>query len=96
MFHLKLTPLLFFLPLVCVSSSTGNCYRSKRCNNGNLAAAPGTSNHGIGLAVDLNSSAKGVYSWLSKNAHKYGFIRTVASEKWHWEHRVGWKRAPYT
>lgn len=78
------------------TACAGNCYRSKRCNNGNLAAAPGTSNHGIGLAVDLNSSAKGVYSWLSKNAHKFGFVRTVASEKWHWEHRVGWKRAPYT
>ncbi len=25
------------------------------------------------------------YRWLSLNAYKYGFIRTVRSERWHWE-----------
>jgi LAS superfamily LD-carboxypeptidase LdcB len=25
-----------------------------------------------------------VYKWLAKNAAEYGFVRTVASEPWHW------------
>ena len=74
----------------------GNCYITKKCNNGNLAAKPGTSNHGVGLALDLNSSGSGVYSWLKNNAHAHGFIRTVSSETWHWEYRPGSSPAPYT
>jgi hypothetical protein len=62
-----------------------NCYRTKRCNRGNLAAPPGYSNHQSGSALDLNTSARGVYSWLSRNAGRYGFRRTVPSERWHWE-----------
>ncbi|CAF0898665.1 unnamed protein product [Adineta steineri] len=75
-----------------------NCYQTKSCNNGNLAARPGTSNHGKGIALDLNtdcgsqSGAKPncggskVYQWLYKNGAKYGFKRTVQSEPWHWEY----------
>jgi len=62
-----------------------NCYKTKRCNNGNLAAPPGYSNHQSGKALDLNTSARGVYSFLTNNAKKYGFRRTVPSERWHWE-----------
>lgn len=62
-----------------------NCYLTKKCNNGNLAARPGYSNHQSGHALDLNTSASGVYSWMSKNAGKFGFKRTVPSEPWHWE-----------
>tara|TARA_R110002074_G_scaffold13083_7_gene47219 strand:- start:3333 stop:4436 length:1104 start_codon:yes stop_codon:yes gene_type:complete len=25
-----------------------------------------------------------IYRWLQKNAHKYGFVRTVSQEPWHW------------
>jgi hypothetical protein len=64
-----------------------NCYQTKACNNGNLAARPGTSNHGIGAALDLNAASAGVYSWLASNARTYGFVRTVPSENWHWEYR---------
>jgi hypothetical protein len=64
-----------------------NCYQTKRCNGGRLAAKPGTSNHGKGIALDLNAKAPGVYAWLAKNAITYGFIRTVPSERWHWEFR---------
>jgi hypothetical protein len=66
-----------------------NCYITKRCNGGNLAARPGTSNHGRGIALDLNVGSTGTstYRWLSRNARKYGFIRTVPSEAWHWEKR---------
>jgi D-alanyl-D-alanine carboxypeptidase len=42
-------------------------------------AAPRTSEHHLGLAVDINadgihSAGEDVYGWLRENAHKYGFI----------------------
>jgi D-alanyl-D-alanine carboxypeptidase len=42
-------------------------------------AAPGTSEHHLGLAVDINadginSTGEDVYGWLEENSHKYGFI----------------------
>ena len=61
-------------------------YRLYKQGKGNLAAPPGYSNHQSGKALDLNTSAKGVYTWLSKHGATYGFRRTVPSEKWHWEH----------
>jgi D-alanyl-D-alanine carboxypeptidase len=33
---------------------------------------------------------------LSANAHRYGFVRTVPSENWHWEYRPGSPRASFT
>lgn len=66
-----------------------NCYLTGRCNNGNLAARPGYSNHQSGLALDLNTSASGVYNWLTRNGSTYGFRRTVPSEIWHWERPAG-------
>jgi hypothetical protein len=58
-----------------------NCYTSKSCNNGNLAARPGYSNHQSGLAVDVSTS-----SWLARNASRFGFVRTVSKESWHYEY----------
>ena len=29
------------------------------------------------------------WRWLVANMHKYGFIRTVAKERWHWEYSPG-------
>jgi len=57
-------------------------------------APPGSSNHGSGIALDLNVGGRNVfqqlntanYVWLCKNAHKFGFVRTTASEEWHWEY----------
>jgi LAS superfamily LD-carboxypeptidase LdcB len=72
-----------------------NCYQTKKCNNGNLAARPGYSNHQNGIALDL-STGGGVYSWLAGNAHKFGFVRTVPTEAWHWEYRPGSPRSSYT
>jgi hypothetical protein len=66
-----------------------NCYKTKKCNNGNLAARPGYSNHQNGLALDINVVSSKTYDWLRHNASKYGFIRTVPSETWHWEYRPG-------
>ena len=42
-------------------------------------ALPGTSEHQLGIAVDINadkskSSNDEVYMWLAANAHNYGFI----------------------
>jgi hypothetical protein len=62
------------------------CYQTKTCNNGNKAAKPGTSNHQNGIAIDIHMNSQ-VYSWLGENASKYGFIRAVRSEIWHWELR---------
>ena len=61
-------------------------FAAYRAGRGNLAAVPGHSNHQSGHALDLNTSAGGVYSWLANHGHAHGFRRTVPSEKWHWEH----------
>ncbi len=55
------------------------------CNDCNLAAAPGYSNHQSGHALDLNTSSPGVYGWLAAHGGEYGFTETVPSEDWHWE-----------
>ena len=49
-------------------------------------AVPGTSEHQLGIAVDINadttkSSSDSVYGWLAQNAHKYGFIKRYPSDK---------------
>lgn len=52
---------------------------------GEWVAAPGTSEHETGLAVDINSEDEAgslrTYSWLKDNAHLYGFIRRYPEEK---------------
>lgn len=48
---------------------------------------PGYSNHQDGQAYDFNvTHFPLVYAWLVKNALRFGFIRTVPSERWHWEY----------
>ncbi len=59
-------------------------------------APPGASNHGSGIAIDLNTGSRNtpgfpslnntIYTWLIKNSYKFGFIRTVRSEEWHFEY----------
>jgi len=49
-------------------------------------AIPGTSEHQLGLSVDINAdtskcSSEAVYAWLAENAYKYGFIKRYQSEK---------------
>lgn len=70
-------------------------------------AVPGTSEHQLGLAVDINaedgrSDGKEVYDWLSQNSYKYGFILRypadktditgISNEPWHYRY-VGKKAA---
>lgn len=70
-------------------------------------AVPGTSEHQLGLGVDINadgvhSKGKEVYDWLDRNGYRYGFIRRYPQEKtkitgiinepWHYRY-VGVKAA---
>lgn len=58
-------------------------------------AVPGTSEHHLGLAVDLGGS-KGVYDWLEAHCWEYGFIRRypegktevtgIIYEPWHYRY----------
>lgn len=59
----------------------------------NLAAPPGRSKHGNGISLDLNTGSRrkgtlnvSVYTWLIKNSWKYGFVRSVRSEEWHFDY----------
>lgn len=64
-----------------------------------LVGYPGSSNHQNikRPAIDFNVTqtdkfGKRIgnlpsYKWLVENAHKYGFVRTIDSERWHWEYR---------
>lgn len=63
-----------------------DCYINCKCNNCNLAAMPGFSNHQSGRALDLNTRTPGVHDWLVAHAGAYGFRSTIASEPWHWEY----------
>jgi hypothetical protein len=59
-----------------------------------LAAVPGTSNHGWGLALDLGcgiqSSRSAQYRWMVANAGRFGWVHPAWAvhdpfEPWHWE-----------
>ena len=52
-------------------------------SQGGLAAKPGTSEHGWGMAADLDLNAKAL-AWVRQNADKYGFYNTASRESWHW------------
>ncbi len=65
-----------------------------------LAAVPGTSNHGWGVAVDFGCGAESfgspAYAWLKANAGRFGFAHPVWAEPggsrpepWHWEYVGG-------
>ncbi|MBL7256381.1 M15 family metallopeptidase [Paractinoplanes lichenicola] len=53
-------------------------------SQGGLAAKPGTSEHGWGMATDLDLNSK-AQTWMRANAEKYGFSENVPREPWHWE-----------
>ncbi|MGY1738556.1 D-alanyl-D-alanine carboxypeptidase family protein [Geodermatophilus sp. SYSU D00684] len=65
-----------------------------------LAAVPGTSNHGWGLAVDLCGGVDGFgtpqYAWMVANAGRFGWLHPTwadpgngREEPWHWEYAGG-------
>ena len=64
-------------------------------------ALPGTSEHQLGIAVDINAdkskcSNEDVYGWLAENAYKYGFVKRypknktsithIKNEPWHYRY----------
>ena len=64
-------------------------------------AIPGTSEHQLGLSVDINAdqtkcSSEKVYQWLDENAYKYGFVKRypedktditgISNEPWHYRY----------
>jgi D-alanyl-D-alanine carboxypeptidase len=55
-------------------------------SQGGLAAKPGTSEHGWGMAADLDLNSK-AQSWMHQNAAKYGFVNNVSRESWHWAYK---------
>lgn len=55
-------------------------------SEGGLAATPGTSNHGRGLSVDLDTDPSAL-TWLRANAGRFGFVEDVPREPWHWTFR---------
>ncbi len=55
-------------------------------SQGGLAAEPGTSNHGWGLAVDVDVNPTG-QAWLRANGARFGFVEDVPREPWHWTYR---------
>jgi hypothetical protein len=52
-------------------------------SEGGLAARPGTSNHGWGLAFDLNLDGRDL-AWMRANAGRFGFVEDTPRESWHW------------
>lgn len=84
---------------LCVTDS----YRSygeqvvTKANRGHFAAAPGTSNHGLGKALDLcggvNNFGHPAHQWMQQNAPLYGWFHPSWAgaggslpEPWHWEY----------
>ncbi|WP_242607784.1 M15 family metallopeptidase [Xylanimonas ulmi] len=79
--------------------SLGRQY-SVKGSRGYLAAQPGTSMHGLGLAIDLSSAVTGssaAYRWLVENGAAYGWENPAWArrggsgnyEPWHFEFRPG-------
>lgn len=59
------------------------------------AAVPGSSNHGLGLGIDVfRDSAGRVVVWLTANAERFGWAAELQSEPWHWIRFAGNYSAP--
>lgn len=74
-----------------------NCYKTKKCNNGNLAAKPGKSNHGWGIASDMSFGSKAAKYWAHDHASEFGLAfplcndvrsKNNCKEYWHIEPAV--------
>jgi len=55
-------------------------------SQGGLAAKPGTSEHGWGMATDLDLNNK-AQAWVRANGEKYGFVENTPREPWHWAYK---------
>ena len=54
-------------------------------SQGGLAAKPGTSEHGWGMATDLKLDAAGL-TWMRAHGGEYGFVESTPRETWHWSY----------
>lgn len=52
-------------------------------------ATPGTSNHGLGLAIDVDLTDSRVLPWLLANAQAFGFSWESQDEAWHIRYVAG-------
>jgi LAS superfamily LD-carboxypeptidase LdcB len=52
-------------------------------------AVPGTSNHNLGIAIDIAHASGARLAWLLKNAQDFGFSWEVQSEPWHLRYVAG-------
>ena len=62
-----------------------NCFVSRKQAR-KYVALPRTSEHELGLSVDINAdtnvcSKEEVYNWLNQNAYRYGFIKRYPKDK---------------
>lgn len=85
---------------VCISDGyrTLSQQYTVRAVRGWFAAAPGTSNHGLGRAADLcggiESAGTREHQWMVDNARRYGWVNpewaqpggSGPREPWHWEY----------
>jgi hypothetical protein len=91
-------------PITCTTSTKqwqGKTWWLKRGNA--MAASPGTSNHGWGLALDAAwwvetggkwaikavTSNKLAFGWLEQNVESHGFAWNNRTEAWHLEYAAG-------
>jgi LAS superfamily LD-carboxypeptidase LdcB len=52
-------------------------------------AVPGTSNHNLGIAIDIANASGKRLEWLLANEHKFGFSHELDSEPWHIRYTEG-------
>jgi LAS superfamily LD-carboxypeptidase LdcB len=52
-------------------------------------AVPGTSNHNLGIAIDIKDASGNRLAWLLANEHLYGFSHELDSEPWHIRYVAG-------
>lgn len=52
-------------------------------------AVPGTSNHNLGIAIDIANASGTRLAWLLANEHLYGFSHELDSEPWHIRYVAG-------
>lgn len=52
-------------------------------------AVPGTSNHNLGVAIDIKDATGSRLAWLLANEHLFGFSHELDSEPWHIRYVAG-------
>lgn len=61
-------------------------HRKGLYSQGGLAAEPGTSKHGWGIALDLKLDST-AQAWIRANGSRFGFVENVPREPWHWQYK---------